>query len=298
MSPNLAASVHRRLLNYARAQGRPFNEVLVYYGLQRFLYRLSQSRYSEQFILKGALMLLAWQSPETRPTRDIDLLGHVDNTPAVVAGIMREVCEAPANDDGLRFDAASVTAERIIEGASQSGVRVRLDGYLERAQLPVQVDIGFGDPLVPGPTRVSLPTILDLAPAELWGYSRESAIAEKLHAMVSLGEINSRIKDYYDIWLLSRLFEFDGEVFCRAVKATFARREMVMRLPIVGLEETFSTQTHETQWRAFVSRNQLEAPRTLRETIIMIAAFLSPPLRAVAEGQTFTQRWLPGGPWE
>ena len=297
MSPDFPASVHRRLLNYARAQGRPFSEVLQYYGLQRFLYRLGQSRFKERFILKGALMLLAWQSPVTRPTHDIDLLGHLENAPATVTLAIQEICNQPVADDGLRFDAASVTAERIIEGASYSGVRARFVAYLGSARLPMQVDIGFGDPLVPGPSWVSLPTILDIPAAELWGYSRESAIAEKVQAMVSLGEINSRVKDYYDIWLLSRLFEFDGAVLCRAIQATFSRREMRIVLPIPGLEETFATPTHETQWHAFLSRNRLEAPETLQETIGLLSAFLYPPLRAVAEGKELRQHWVPGGPW-
>ncbi|MHB1357321.1 MAG: nucleotidyl transferase AbiEii/AbiGii toxin family protein, partial [Anaerolineae bacterium] len=201
MRPNTPNSIHQRLLNYAKAQGRPFNEVLQYYGMQRFLYRVGQSRFKERFILKGALMLVAWQSPVTRPTRDIDLLGRLDNEPAVIVAAIQEMCSQAMPEDGLHFDAESVKGERIIEGTSYSGVRVHLVAYLGRARIPIQVDIGFGDLLVPGPTWVSLPTVLDIPPAELWGYSRESAVAEKVQAMVLLGEINSRLKDFYDIWL-------------------------------------------------------------------------------------------------
>ena len=298
MSPNTPASVHQRLLNYAKAQGRPFNEVLQYYGLQRFLYRLGQSRSKERFILKGALMLVAWQSPVTRPTRDIDLLGRLDSTPEAIVAAIQEICDQPVPEDGLHFDAESVRGERITEGASNSGIRARFVAYLGRARIPIQVDIGFGDPIIPGPAWVRLPTPLDIPPAELWGYSRESAIAEKAQAMVLLGEINSRLKDFYDIWLLSSLYEFDGTTFSQALQATFAQRGIKITLPIVALEAPFANPAHEAQWHAFLHRNRLEAPETLRETIQTISLFLYPPLHALAEGREYAQYWAPGGPWQ
>jgi len=297
LSPNSPASVHQRLLNYAKEQGRPFNEVLQYYGLQRFLYRLGQSRFRERFVLKGALMLVAWHSPVTRPTRDIDLLGRLDNAPEAMVTVMQAICNQPAPEDGLRFDAENVTGERINEGASYTGVRARLVAYLGQARIPIQVDIGFGDPLVPGPAWVRLPTILDIPAAELWGYSRESAIAEKVQAMVMLGELNSRMKDFYDIWLLSNLYEFDGATLCRALQATFAQRGMQITLPVIALEEPFASPVHETQWRAFLRRSRLAEPATLQKTIKTISAFLYPPLRALAEGHECSQHWVPGGPW-
>lgn len=297
MRPNTPTSVHQRLLNYAKAQGRPFNEVLQYYGLQRFLYRLGQSRSRERFILKGALMLVAWQSPVTRPTRDIDLLGRLDNEPAVIIAAIQEICNQSVPEDGLHFDAENVKFERIIEGASYNGVRVHLVAYLGRTQIPIQVDIGFGDLVIPEPTWVRLPTTLDIPPAELWGYSRESAIAEKVQAMVLLGEINSRLKDFYDIWLLSNLYEFDGATFSRAFQATFAQRGMKIMLPIVALEEPFANPAREAQWYAFLHRNRLEA-ETLRETIRTLSLFLYPPLHALAEGREYALCWVPGGPWQ
>jgi len=204
---NVAASIRQRLLNYARSGGRPFNEVLQYFALERFLYRMGRSSYRDQFVLKGALMFTVWQSPVTRSTRDIDLLGHMDNTVEQVVSAIRTICQEPAPEDGLRFDADNIAGERIIEAADYAGVRVRFAAYLGGARILMQIDVGFGDPLVPGPSLVSLPAILDLSRPEVQGYSRESAIAEKFQVMVYLGEINSRMKDFYDIWLLATKFQ-------------------------------------------------------------------------------------------
>jgi hypothetical protein len=298
VSPDLVASIHQRLLNQARAEGRPFNEVLQYYGLNRFLYRLGLSAYRERLILKGALMLVAWESPVTRPTRDIDLLGRLDNSPETIVAVIREICAQPVAEDGLRFDPEGIRAERVTEGASYVGVRAQFAAYLGRARIPMQVDVGFGDPLVPGPAWVCLPAVLDIPPAELQGYSRESAIAEKVQAMVALGEINSRMKDFYDIWLLSGLYEFDGAILAQALEATFARRGMGLVLPIVALEGQFANATHEAQWRAFLRRQRLAAPATLQETIGVLAGFLNPLLQALAEDHDYTMHWAPGGPWQ
>ncbi len=188
MTPNTAASVHQRLLNRARAEGRPFNELLQRFALERFLYRLGQSAYHSRFVLKGAMMLSAWQVPSTRPTRDVDLLGRMDNTIEAVSAAIRAMCQVPVPDDGLRFDAESVVGERIVEEADYAGVRLRFAAYLGKARIPMQVDVGFGDPVVPAASAVRLAPILDFPPPEVQGYSRESVIAEKYQIMVHLGE--------------------------------------------------------------------------------------------------------------
>ena len=205
MTSNVAASVHQRLLNRAHATGRPFNELLQYFVLERFLYRLGHSPHARNFILKGALMFDVWQGPFARPTRDVDLLGHTENSVEHVVASIQAVCQEPvAEDDGLRFLTESISGERITEAAEYQGVRVHVEARLGPARIPVQIDVGFGDPLVPSSTLVRLSTLLDFPPPELQGYSRESAIAEKFQAMVYLGEINSRMKDFYDIWLLTK----------------------------------------------------------------------------------------------
>ena len=299
MTQNIAASVRQRLLNHARAEGRPFNEVLQYFALERFLYRLGRSPYRHQFVLKGALMFAAWQSPFPRPTRDIDLLGRLDNSVKHVVAAIQAICQEPAPEDGLRFDAESILGERIIEAANYEGVRVRLTAHLGTARIPMQIDTGFGDPLVPGPSLVRLPTILDFPPPELQGYSRESAIAEKLQVMVYLGEVNSRMKDFYDIWLLATHFDFDGPILAQAIRETFRWRQTDLPLTPVAFRDAFAQDDEkQAQWAAFISRHRLEdTPTTLQEAIQVIVAFLQPVIHALLEGQRFDRRWSPGGPW-
>jgi len=299
MTRNVAASVRQRLLNRARTEGRPFNEVLQYFALERFLYRLGRSPYRHQFVLKGALMFSAWQSPFSRPTRDIDLLGRLDNTVEHVVSAIRAICQEPVQEDGLRFDAESVAGERIIEAANYKGVRVRSVAHLTTARIPIQIDVGFGDPVVPGPSLVRLPTILDFPPPELLGYSRESAIAEKFQAMVYLGAINSRMKDFYDIWLLATRFAFDGPLLAQAIRETFYRRQTTLPVAPFAFSDAFAQDREkQIQWIAFIRRHHLEdTPTTLHETIQVIAAFLQPAIYALSEGQPFNWHWLPGGPW-
>ena len=208
---NIGASVRQRLLNKARETGRPFSELLQYFAMERFLYRLSKSEYADKFVLKGALMLTAWNAPLLRPTMDIDLLGRIGNDIGAMAAIVREICAGRVEpDDGLVFDAATVQGERIAEAAEYEGVRIRFRATLDAARIQMQLDIGFGDIVVPAAVPTIYPTILDLPAPHLLAYSRETAIAEKFEAMVKLGELNSRMKDFFDIWLLSRSFDFDG----------------------------------------------------------------------------------------
>lgn len=300
MTRNIAASVRQRLLNRAKAEGRPFTEILQYFALERFLYRLGRSRYADQFVLKGALMFSVWQGLYSRPTRDVDLLGRRALGVEQVVEAVKAICdESVPDDDGLRFDAGSVIGESIVEAANYAGVRVRFVGYLETARIPMQIDIGFGDPIVPGPHLVQLPTLLDFPPPEVQGYSRESAIAEKLQAMVYLGEVNSRMKDFYDIWSLAIQFEFDGSVLAQAIRETFRWRQTALPQRPVALTEEFGRKRErQTQWTAFIQRQQLiDAPANLHEVVQMIAAFLRPVILALSADQAFNRRWPPGGLW-
>ena len=302
MIQNIAASVHQRLLNRARAERRPFNELLQYFALERFLYRLGCSPYQDQFVLKGALMFTVWEVPVPRPTRDIDLLGRMDNAVPHVVAAIQEICEQPAPEDGLRFAAETVVGERIIEAADYEGVRVRFTAYLGKARIPMQVDIGFGDPVTPIPSTVRLPTILDFPAPELQGYSRESAIAEKVQIMVRLGEINSRMKDFFDIWLLATRFSFEGVALAQAIRATFRQRwTAVTALPVAFSDAFARDPEKQAQWAAFLRRYRLSKetgiPNTLYETIQVIASFLRPVLQALVDERDFDRRWSPGGPW-
>ncbi len=222
---NLAVSTRQKLLNKAHKDQRPFAELLQYFAMERFLYRLSQSKYKDKFILKGALALLAWNAPTIRPTKDIDLLGEFDNDIEVITQVVSEICKQDVDpDDGLVFDTKEITGIKIKEDADYQGVRVRFLSYLDTAKVTMQIDIGFGDPVYPKPEMNIYPTLLDLPAPNLLSYSKETTIAEKLEAMVKLGELNSRMKDFYDIWLLSRQFQFNGLDLQKAITATFSQR--------------------------------------------------------------------------
>jgi hypothetical protein len=296
---DLSASVRQRLLNYGRTEGRPFNEVLQHFALERFLFRLGRSAYRHQFVLNGALMFTVWQSPFLRPTRDIDLLGRLEDTLEGVVTAVKAICQEGVPEDGLRFDVDSVAGERIIETGQYQGVRVRLTAYLGTARIPMQIDIAFGDALVPGPAPVRLPTILELPPPEVQGYSRESTVAEKFQAMVYLGEVNSRMKDFYDVWFLATHFDFAGALLARAIRQTFQRRGTALPLAPAAFSQAFAQNIEkQAQWTAFIRRHQLEnAPATLEEAVRDIAVFLQPLAQALAAGQPFDRQWLPGGPW-
>ena len=277
---NMGASVRQRLLNYAKANGRPFAEVLQYYAMERFLYRLSMSPHVEAFTLKGALLLTAWQAPISRPTMDIDLLGRTDNAVEAIVALMREVSQAEVTDDGIVFDPSSFAGEVIREDADYAGVRTTFVGRVDSARVHMQIDIGFGDVMTPGPETLTYPTILDFPAPTLSGYSRETVVAEKLQALVQLRMLNTRMKDYFDLWLLTRQPELSREVLVEAIKRTFANRGMELDLEPVGLSSAFGNDpAKQMQWSAFVKRARLtEAPAKLSEVVEELRLFFAPIL--------------------
>jgi len=297
---DLPASVHRRLLNKTRDEGRPFNELLQYYAMERFLYRLSKSPYSREFILKGALMLMAWNAPISRPTSDIDLLGNVENDVDAIVSLMKEICMQEVEPDGLVFDADTVTGEVIAEVAEYQGVRVGVRGNLGPARVNVQLDVGFGDPVVPSPVQFAYPVLLDMPVPRLRGYSRESMIAEKLESMARFGMLNSRMKDFFDIWLLSRQYDFDGKTLEMAVDKTFTNRGTEASPELIALMGDFSKdKAKSTQWRAFRRKNRLDlVPIDLAEVVTSIVKFVGPVLSAIEGGGSLSSTWAPPGPWK
>lgn len=296
---NMVASVHARLQNRAREANRPFQELLQYYAMERFLYRLSKTTHCSRFILKGALMLHVWDAPLARATRDVDFLGRVDNSLENLARIVREVCEVDGEPDGMEFDASSVQAARIKEDADYQGVRVRFIGLLGRSRVPMQIDIGFGDVVTPGAQSITYPPLLDFPAPVLMGYPRETVVAEKFHAMVYLGVLNSRMKDFYDTWLLATQYAFDGAILAAAVTATFANRDTVIDAAPIALTPAFSEQaTTRAQWTAFRRRlSHTGCPEHLGDVVPVLVQFLLPLARACAAGESFPFRWSPGGPW-
>lgn len=255
---SLSASVKARLKNKAREENRPFNDLLQLYGIERFLYRLSLSPYANQFILKGALMLLTLDIPSFRPTRDIDLLGNTQNEIAHIIEVFQAICHVEVEPDGIIFNAEKIHAHRIKEDADYEGVRVLLQGYLGKAVIPIQIDIGFSDVLTPAPVSVQYPTLLSLPAPQISGYPLETIVAEKLQAMVFLGRVNSRMKDFYDVWMLTENFEFDDKILQEAISRTFQHRNTPIPKDVpVAFTDVF-VQEKQDQWDAFLKRNRLK----------------------------------------
>ncbi len=296
---NVAASVHQRLLNLSRQSGRPFNEMAQYYALERWLYRLAQSDFRHKFVLKGALMLQVWKMPVGRPTRDIDLLGRVSNDLESVRQTIAAICQIAVEEDGMSFDPATIKTERIAEDADYEGVRATFSGFLGKSQLPMQIDIGFSDVITPEPEAIVYPGILDYPAPELLAYNRQTVIAEKFEAMVKLGELNSRMKDFFDIWLLAKTGEFQGLELSEAVAQTFSRRGTELTSDPVCFTDEFATSPSKTaQWAAFLRRNTFkEIPASFSEIVKFIAEFLKPVAVSCLEKRPLNASWQPDGPW-
>jgi hypothetical protein len=297
---NVPASVHQRLLNRAKREDRPLNELLPYFAIERFLYRLSRSSHADKLVLKGALMLRIWHSPLARPTMDVDFLARAVSSPDDLVAIVKQCFAEDVPDDGMRFDPDSVTTEAIAEDAVYQGVRVRFTAHLSHIPIGMQVDVGFGDAVVPAPTWAELPALLDLPAPRLLTYPPEASVAEKFEAMVELEMANSRMKDFYDIWTLARIRDFDGSTLARALRATFQRRQRVLpaELPVALTAAFADDATKQAQWRAFVRRSRLDATTPpLADVVAVVRDFLGPPARAVAAGEAFERVWPASGPW-
>ncbi|MFC2160848.1 nucleotidyl transferase AbiEii/AbiGii toxin family protein [Acidobacteriota bacterium] len=294
---NIPASVRQRLPNRAKKDQRPFNELLQYFAIERFLYRLSKSSHADRFILKGALMLRVWHSPKLRPTMDINLLGRTNNKEAEIIAKIRDILTVDVETDGLAFDPDSIQDERITEDADYGGIRIRLLVTLDSVRINMQIDIGFGDVVFPEPEKLDLPTILNYSAPRLLCYSRESSISEKLEAMVKLGMLNSRMKDFYDIWLLSRQFNFDGAKLAEAIRRTFERRGTALPAEIKIFTEPFIV-AKQIQWAAFQKRlQQNHVPSSFREIMASVSSFLSPIITALNLEKATPKIWTAPGPW-
>ena len=243
---NTAASVRDRLLALARERGEDFQLLLTQYGLERLLYRLSQSGYRDRFILKGAMLFMLWSDQPHRPTRDVDFLGLGDSSEAGLQAIFCELCDIPVEDDGLTLMADSVQVEVIRDETEYGGIRVKLFGDLAGARVPIQADIGFGDAVTPEARETEYPTLLGNPAPHLRAYPRETVVAEKYQALVNLGMANSRMKDFYDLWVIAREFDFDGLTLSEAIRNTFSRRRTALpEYTPSGLSPEFYEDTHK-----------------------------------------------------
>ncbi|MBP7655224.1 nucleotidyl transferase AbiEii/AbiGii toxin family protein [Pseudoxanthomonas mexicana] len=265
---NLPASIRARLKQRADATRQDFNLTLTHYGLERLLYRLSISQYADRYLLKGALLFSLWYDQPHRPTRDVDLLGYGPDDVETAVATFREISQI-AVDDGIVFDPASVAGSVIRKEAGYGGVRVDLRATLDGARIALQVDIGFGDVVTPAPEPIHYPVLLDDLPApRLRAYPKYTVVAEKLHAICLLGRTNSRMKDYFDLWVLLTEEDLAPDELRRAVEATFARRRLAMPADLpIGLSDAFAQDPiKQRQWAAFFKKNGL-APRELAEVV-------------------------------
>ena len=280
---NTDASVRARLLKLSKEQAQSFDLVLTRFALERLLFRLSQSRFADRFVLKGAMLLMSWLEEPHRGTRDLDLLGFGDPTPNAMLQTFREILTQDA-DDGVMFNANALRVDRIREEVEYGGLRLRATASISGARINLTIDIGFGDALEPGAEFIDYPVLLDHPAPRLQAYARETVIAEKFQAMVALGRANSRMKDFYDIWILSRSFSFDDDRLARAIAATFARRGTAIPIDRPdALSPAFAAdELKQQQWRAFLEDAALN-PGTLAEVTDDLAAFLMPHAGSAAK---------------
>lgn len=297
---NIAQSAHQRLLTQAKDASRPFNELLQHYAIERFLYRLGQSKHAEKLLLKGALLLRVWKIPMARPTMDIDVLGRSAGTPEALVAILRECMTLGVEDDGMHYDPESIATEAITLDADYQGWRIRFLGFLGNARVPMQVDVGIGDVVYPAPIWIDYPVILGQPAPHLLAYTPENAIAEKYQAIVELDMANSRMKDFHDIWVLARNLDFEGERLSEAIRRTFARRKTTLpkTMPTAFTPEFYENKMKQTQWRAFLNKGlATDEGIPLADVTMLLHSFLTPPTEALISGQAFKTRWTLGGPW-
>jgi predicted nucleotidyltransferase component of viral defense system len=296
---DVGASVRARLLRLARERGEDFQLLLTRYANERVLYRLSRSRHGPDFVLKGAALFALWTGKPHRATRDLDLLGFGDPGEARVREVMSDVLALDVGDDGVRFDGHSLDVRPIREEQEYGGVRAEVTARVATARVRLRIDIGFGDVVTPEAPTVDFPPLLDFPAPRLRAYPRETVVAEKLEAMVRLGLANSRMKDFYDLVLLSRMFEFDGALLVRAIRATFERRgtPLPAGLPSALTPAFAGDPAKAAQWGAFMRKAGGADLGDLPAVAAEIARFAQRPLAAAAGAGPSPSRWPVGGPW-
>ena len=296
---NIAASTHARLANAARILGRPFGEILQYYGMERFLYRLSKTQYADSFILKGGLVFHSWDIPLRRSTKDIDFLGLLDNRKEIIYQVIAASISMPVPKNGIHFDPASLTVQDAQVDADRKGIRAKFLGYLGRAQMPMQIDFGFSDELTSKAKIITMPTLLhDMAGPQLKTYPVESVVAEKFHTMERFSDVPSRWNDYYDIWLISEHFEIDDRSLQKAIAKTFEKRASAIPTGRpVSLTAAFGSKYGEN-WKTFLKKSGLENTDINDFSLLveMIWAFLEWPLQnlMILKADKGHKHWIPG----
>lgn len=296
---DIPASVRSRLLKLVGPE-MTFERLLVRYGVERLLFRLQHSPHADQFLLKGAQLFLMWKGSYYRTTRDLDFLGKGESSLQRMKGMWKDVCLIPCEEDGLVFDPESVKAEEIRDGDGYGGVRIYMKAELSRARINLQIDVGFGDAVTPRPIRMDFPVLLEMPIPHLPSCPRETVVAEKFEAMVNLGLRNTRMKDFYDLWILASDFSFDGPVLTKAFTATFKRRKTTLpyELPDALTPEFFDDEATVLQWRGFLRKGSFtDVEQDFAVVCEAIRQFVMPPAIAASSDEDFGKTWQPGGPW-
>ena len=297
---NFPASVHQRLLNLDPARTHDFTPVLRRYAFERWLYRLGKSDHAESFVVKGAMLFVLWTRDFPRTTMDLDLLGIGNLTEAGLRRVFSKIGGMKVEPDGLTFDADTMVIEPIRDEAEYHGLRAKFLARLGNIRIPLQIDIGIGDSVWPDPEYILYPTLLDMPAPRIRAYRKETTIAEKLDAMLELGMLNSRMKDFYDIAVLAGLFSFNGAELRKALQVSLRRRVLpsLSELPVAFTDEFAQDKDKNIQWNAFLRRlGKSPAALPLQKVVMKIRNFLSPVLHALAAGTEFNESWAPGGPW-
>lgn len=287
-----AASIKARLNNKARSGNKNFQEVLIAYGLERSIYRLSVSEYAENFILKGGVFLYAlFECEFTRATSDIDLLAkNISNDITDIGEVFKKIFSIEC-DDAIRYDLETIKVKSITEFKEYHGVNVSVFAYLDRTRIPVSVDIGFGDIVCPDKVKMVFPVLLDMEQPEIYAYSISSVIAEKFEAIVSLGDANSRYKDFYDIYMLAGRYDIDGMELSESMRETFAHRGTGFE-DMYALTAAFSeSKIHQSRWRAFLNKKRAMVNVEFEAVIVLLRTFLFPVVNSIVEGREYLLKW-------
>lgn len=300
MKANPAASVKARLL--ALAGGEDFQRTLTRYAAERLLYRLGASAVRERFALKGASLLAVWLPDPYRGTKDVDLLATGDPSEDILRGVLEAICAVPCPEDGLVFELSTLRLDTIRPEEEYSGKRARFHALLGTTRIGVQLDLGFGDAVVPEPADITYPTLLNDLPApELLAYPREAAVAEKFEAMVKLDLRNSRMKDFHDLWALASTFRFEGVVLQAAVAACFQRRgtPWTEEVPAPLTPAFYRRPELAARWAGYLAREAVlvPPPNRFEEIGEVVEAFLGPVRESLLLGRPMEQHWDPIGPW-
>lgn len=291
---DIPKSVSARLLNIAKARKEDFNQILNDYAMERLLYRLSISEYKDHFIVKGAKLFQLWANTPHRATHDLDLLSFGSSEIDHVVTVFHKILSIEYKDDGLIFLVDGIKGERIKADQKYQGVRIILKALLDSANIHLQIDVGFGDIITPSVQELDYPTLLTLPSPRLLVYPKETVVAEKFHAMVLLGMTNTRIKDFYDLWVLATTQEFQGHILLTAIQRTFEKRASVKltpETPIALTEEFYNDAGKKAQWNSFLKRTKVTSNTSLAETIVKLHHFLMPVSDALLRQQPFDLIW-------